>query len=153
MLEIIYRLPNNEYLRPHVDSLVTLCIKIIEIDNEEVVLVCMRIIIELTKNFRPAYNNMVSSLILGFRCVVDVALNYLLFLSYFQITSFLQFARKVYKELPDRVNDIFKIRQPIQVKDLYELDLESLLNETYTITTVECSKGFNNEGKPVLEPV
>lgn len=71
----------------------------------------------------------------------------------FQITSFLQFARKVYNELPDRVSDIFKIRQPIQVKDLYELDLESLLSETYTITTVECSKGFNNEGKPVLEQV
>lgn len=152
MLEIIYRLPNNEYLRPHVDSLVTLCIKIIEIDNEEVVLVCMRIIIELTKNFRPAYNNMVGSPAFGFGCAVDVAFNCLL-LSEFQITSFLQFARKVYNELPDRVNDIFKIRQPIQVKDLYELDLESLLSETYTITTVECSKGFNNEGKPVLEPV
>ena len=60
MLEIIYRLPNNEYLRPHVDKLVTLCIKIIEIDNEEVVLVCIRIIIELTKNFRPTYNGMVT---------------------------------------------------------------------------------------------
>ncbi|XKL66766.1 hypothetical protein PGB90_010186 [Kerria lacca] len=125
MLEIMYRLPNNEYLRPHVDSIVTLCIKMIELDNEEVVLVCMRIIIELTKNFRPAYNTM--------------------------ITTFLQFAKNVYNELPERVNEIFKIRQQIQIKELHELDLESLLNETYTVTPIECNKGFNSEGKPVLE--
>ncbi|XP_065219244.1 transformation/transcription domain-associated protein isoform X2 [Planococcus citri] len=125
MLEIIYRLPNNEYLRTHVDALVSLCIKIIEIDNEEVVLVCMRIIIELTKNFRPTYNG--------------------------QITTFLQFSKKVYNELPDRVNDIFKIRAPIQVKELYEVDMEPLLNETYTITTIEVNKGYNAEGKPVIE--
>lgn len=65
----------------------------------------------------------------------------------------MQFSKKVYNELPDRVNDIFKIRAQIQVKELYELDLESLLNETYTITTIECNKGFNAEGKPVLEQV
>ena len=70
-----------------------------------------------------------------------------------QITTFLQFAKKIYTELPDRVNDIFKIRSLIQVKELYELDLDSILNETYTITAVECNKGFNAEGKPVLEQV
>lgn len=59
----------------------------------------------------------------------------------------------MYSELPDRVNDIFKIRAQIQVKELYELDLDTLLNETYTVTTIECNKGFNAEGKQVLEQV
>lgn len=59
----------------------------------------------------------------------------------------------MYTELPDRVNDIFKIRSPIQIKELYELDMDALLNETYSITTIECNKGFNAEGKQVLEQV
>lgn len=32
-------------------------LKILQIDNEENVLVCLRIIIELHKNFRPSFNN------------------------------------------------------------------------------------------------
>ncbi len=51
------------------------------------------------------------------------------------------------------MTDIFRIRQPIQIKDIHELDLKSLLNSTYTITSIECNKGINVEGKLVVEQV
>lgn len=56
LLEIIYRIPSNEYLKPHVETILSLCMKLLELENEQNVLVCLRIIIELHKHFRPAYN-------------------------------------------------------------------------------------------------
>lgn len=53
---MIYRLPCNEFLKPYVDRLVTLCMKLIETDNEQNGISCIRIIVELQKNFRPPYN-------------------------------------------------------------------------------------------------
>lgn len=60
ILEMIHRLPISENLRQHVKSIISLMLKILQIDNEENVLVCLRIIIELHKNFRPSFNNEVS---------------------------------------------------------------------------------------------
>lgn len=57
---MIYRLPCNEFLKPYVDRLVTLCMKLIETDNEQNGISCIRIIVELQKNFRPPYNAEVS---------------------------------------------------------------------------------------------
>lgn len=53
---MMYRLPCNEFLKPYVDRLVTLCMKLIETDNEQNGISCIRIIVELQKNFRPPYN-------------------------------------------------------------------------------------------------
>lgn len=57
---MIYRLPCNEFVKPYVDRLVTLCMKLIETDNEQNGISCIRIIVELQKNFRPPYNAEVS---------------------------------------------------------------------------------------------
>lgn len=54
---MIHRLPISENLRQHVKSIISLMLNILQIDNEENVLVCLRIIIELHKNFRPSFNN------------------------------------------------------------------------------------------------
>lgn len=61
ILEMIHRLPISENLRQHVKSIISLMLKILQIDNEENVLVCLRIIIELHKHFRPSFNNEVSN--------------------------------------------------------------------------------------------
>lgn len=60
ILEMIHRLPISENLRQHVKSIISLMLKILQIDNEENVLVSLRIIIELHKNFRPSFNTEVS---------------------------------------------------------------------------------------------
>lgn len=56
ILEMLHRLPTNEALKPYVVSILSLMFKLLEIDNEENVLVCLKIIIELHKHFRPAFS-------------------------------------------------------------------------------------------------
>lgn len=56
ILEMIPRLPTNDMLRPYVKPILTLMLKLLQIDNEENVQVCVRIIIELHKQYRPAFN-------------------------------------------------------------------------------------------------
>lgn len=53
LLEVLNRLPNNETLRPHVQSMLSLCMKLLDTDNEENAVICLRIIFDLHKNFRP----------------------------------------------------------------------------------------------------
>lgn len=61
---MIHRLPTSETLRPYVKQILTLMLKLLQIDNEENVLVCLRIIIELHKQYRPQFNPEVIRLLL-----------------------------------------------------------------------------------------
>jgi hypothetical protein len=62
ILEMIPRLPTNDLLRPYVKPILTLMLKLLQIDNEENVQVCVRIIIELHKQYRPTFNPEVSDI-------------------------------------------------------------------------------------------
>nr|XP_018666778.1 transformation/transcription domain-associated protein isoform X1 [Ciona intestinalis]XP_018666779.1 transformation/transcription domain-associated protein isoform X2 [Ciona intestinalis] len=53
VLDILHRIPTNDHLRPHVKNILNLCFQLLEVDNEENVQVCIKIIIELHKQFRP----------------------------------------------------------------------------------------------------
>ena len=57
---MIHRLPITENLRQHVKPIISLMLKILREDNEDNVLVALRIIIELHKQFRPSFNPEVS---------------------------------------------------------------------------------------------
>lgn len=54
---MIHRLPQSEHVRPYVKQILVLCLKLLQTDNEENVLVCLRIIIDMHKQYRPAYSN------------------------------------------------------------------------------------------------
>ena len=75
-------------------------------ENEENVLVCLRIIIELHKQFRPAHS--------------------------IEITHFLQFVKSIYNELPNHLSKIFEPRAPIKViwdwKSIYYVQPNYLSN-------------------------
>ncbi|XP_043599030.1 transformation/transcription domain-associated protein isoform X1 [Bombus pyrosoma] len=114
ILEMIHRLPSNEYLRPYVKQILSLMSKLLETDNEENVLVCLRIIIELHKQYKPTFNP--------------------------EIQYFLQFVKSVYSELPKNLPKIFEPRPPLRVKDLSEINIEALLKETFTITAIQSEK-------------
>lgn len=60
LLEMMYRLPTNEFLKDYVEAILALCMKLLEVENEQNVLVCLRLIIELHKHYRPSYNPEVS---------------------------------------------------------------------------------------------
>lgn len=52
VLEIINKLPSYDALRPHVPELAREVMRLLENENEDNAAVCLRIIIELHKNFR-----------------------------------------------------------------------------------------------------
>ena len=114
VLEMIQRLPANDLLKPYAKNILSLTFKLLEKENEENVLVCLRIIIELHKQFRPAHSA--------------------------EITHFLQFVKSIYNELPQHLGKIFESRGPIKVKELSELNSDALLAETFTITSVQTEK-------------
>ena len=110
ILEMFHRLPTNEHLRPYVKQSLSLMFRLLERENEDNVLICLRIIIELHKQYRPQYS--------------------------VEIQTFLQFVKGIYRDLPNQLNKIFEPRSPIKVKDLSELNIEAVLAETFTATVV-----------------
>ena len=110
ILEMFHRLPTNEHLRPYVKQLLNLMFRLLERENEDNVLICLRVIIELHKQYRPQYS--------------------------VEIQSFLQFVKGIYRDLPNQLNKIFEPKVPIKVKELSELNIEAVLAETYTATVV-----------------
>jgi len=60
LLEVLHRLHLNEPLKKYVPSILTLMFKLLEVDNEENVIICLKIVIELHKQFRPAFSPEVS---------------------------------------------------------------------------------------------
>lgn len=114
ILEILHRFPTNNLLRSYVKPMLSLMLKLLKIENEENVLVCLKIIIELHKQYRPPFNE--------------------------EIQDFLQFVKSIYSDLPNHMNKIFEPKAPIKVGDLSELNLDELLNETFTTTTIQVEK-------------
>lgn len=53
LLEILNRLPNNDVLKPYAEQLLQLVTSILKVENEENALICLRIIFDLHKNYRP----------------------------------------------------------------------------------------------------
>ncbi|KAF8410452.1 hypothetical protein HHK36_002981 [Tetracentron sinense] len=53
VLDILNRLPHIEVLRPFVQDLFRLALQVLTLDNEENGLICIRIIFDLLRNFRP----------------------------------------------------------------------------------------------------
>lgn len=74
LLEMIHRLPTSEILRPYVNNILVLMLKLLQVDNEENVLVCLRIIIELHKQYRPAFNQDVRMWNIASRCRIRALL-------------------------------------------------------------------------------
>ncbi|XP_045469394.1 transcription-associated protein 1 isoform X2 [Harmonia axyridis] len=117
ILEMLYRLPTNDSLRPYVKGILSYSLKLLEVDNEVNVLICLKIIIELHKVYRPVFNS------------EEIFL---------QIQHFLNFVKTIYSELPSHMNRIFEPKAPIKVSDLMELNnLDELLQSTFTMTTIQ----------------
>ncbi|KAJ7953120.1 Transformation/transcription domain-associated protein [Quillaja saponaria] len=53
VVEILNRLPHSEVLRPFVQDLLKVAMQVLTTDNEENGLICIRIIFDLLRNFRP----------------------------------------------------------------------------------------------------
>ncbi|TPP57986.1 Transcription-associated protein 1 [Fasciola gigantica] len=56
-LEILQKLPNGDHLRPYARSILSLLFKLVEIENEDNVLICVKLIIDLHKYYRPSFSS------------------------------------------------------------------------------------------------
>lgn len=114
LLEIIHRIPCNEHLKKYIPQILPLMFKLLKVENEENVLVCLRIIMELHRQYRPQMNE--------------------------EIQGFLQFVKNIYANLPNYLHKIFELRQQIKVKDITEVNVDVYLQEIFTITTIITDK-------------
>ncbi|KAL9690490.1 hypothetical protein QQ045_010889 [Rhodiola kirilowii] len=57
IVEVLNRLPHSEVLRPFVQDLLKVAMQVLTSDNEENGLICIRIIFDLLRNFRPTLEN------------------------------------------------------------------------------------------------
>ena len=124
ILEIIQRLPANDHLKPHISQILSMAFDLLKLENEENVAVCLKIIIELHKQFRPPHSH--------------------------EITLFLQFVKNIYNELPVHMNKIFEPREPLKVNDLSELNsdtkIQKFLDDTFTMTPITTAKKSASDG-------
>jgi hypothetical protein len=134
---MIHRLPTSEMVRPYVKQILQLTLKLLQTDNEENVLVCLRIIIDMHKQYRPAYG---PDSEVCFWSGLDFSDWIIISLILFQIKQFISYVRNIYSDLPGHLPKIFEPRPPIRVKDLKELNIEQILPEIYTSTPVQAEK-------------
>ncbi|KAK4773935.1 hypothetical protein SAY87_028954 [Trapa incisa] len=82
IVEILNRLPHSEVLRPFVQDLLKVAMQVLTTDNEENGLICIRIIFDLLKNFRPTLES--------------------------EVQPFLDFVCKIYQNFGATVNHFFE---------------------------------------------
>ncbi|XP_035793214.1 transcription-associated protein 1-like isoform X2 [Anopheles albimanus] len=114
ILEMIHRLPNSEHVRQYVKPIIVLMIKLLHTENEENVLVCLRILIDIHKQYRPPFHT--------------------------EILDFLSYLKKIYTDLPKNMPAMLEPRQSIKLKDLKDLNLDTLLPEIFTLTPLQVEK-------------
>ncbi|TRZ04491.1 hypothetical protein DNTS_027557 [Danionella cerebrum] len=111
VLEIIHRIPTNEHLRAHAKNILSVMFRFLEIENEENVLICLRIIIELHKQFRPAISQ--------------------------EIHHFLDFVKQIYKELPKVVARYFENPQVIAENTVPSPEMVGMITSVLVKTAPE----------------
>ena len=80
-LEILNRMPHTEALRPFDKQVLKLAMDALKAENEENALICLRIIFDLHRNFRPNLES--------------------------EVAPFLEFVCDVYKNIGDTVKEVF----------------------------------------------
>nr|XP_033963173.1 transformation/transcription domain-associated protein isoform X1 [Pseudochaenichthys georgianus] len=111
VLEIIHRIPTNEHLRPHTKNILSVMFRFLEIESEENVLICLRIIIELHKQFRPPISQ--------------------------EIHHFLDFVKQIYKELPKVVTRYFENPQVIAENTVPSPEMVGMITSVLVKTAPE----------------
>lgn len=133
LLEIFNRLPNNELLKPLAGDLLKLMMNLLEIENEENCIICLRIIIDLHKNFRPLLES--------------------------EVQPFLDFVQHLYSELPKTVNNIFSNvsnssynNNSLQSPTITDLNNSNNISSTTTSSSVTITT-INNPPSPNIRSI
>uniref|UniRef100_A0A0X3PBM4 PIK-related kinase FAT domain-containing protein n=2 Tax=Schistocephalus solidus TaxID=70667 RepID=A0A0X3PBM4_SCHSO len=122
-LEILQKIRNVDFFKPYAPSLISLLFKLIEHENEENVLLCIKLIIDLHKFYRPQFSS--------------------------DVTQFLVFVQKVYRSLKGQSFNIFRPQENYEVDNISDLDVEILLQGIFTPTPVK-TKSTDSDGNFII---
>lgn len=114
ILEILYRLPTDEYLKPYVADVLKITLKLLEIENEENSLICLQIMSEYRKKYKPT--------------------------SYKEVLQFLQFVKKMYTEFTNNFVDVIQGKSSVTIRNLVNFNIESSLARTYIVTAIHTNE-------------
>lgn len=128
---MIHRLQNSDTIRQHVQTILVLVLNLIKEDNEDNVLVCLRIIIDFHKQYRPAFYPEASVQIHFQKRKMFTNI-----FIHFQIKDFLNYIHAIYCGLRNNMDKIFDPR-------LSRLDNINV-NDIYTVTDKILPKGRNS---------
>ncbi|XP_033220871.1 transcription-associated protein 1-like [Belonocnema kinseyi] len=118
ILEILQRLPKNEYFKPYVSDSLKILLKLLQTENEENVVISIKIIFDLYKQFKPPFHP--------------------------EILQCLHFIKLIYNQLPINMPKMFRVKPPIIVDSLQDLNIESHLKQIFTITTIQTTKASSD---------
>ncbi|CAN7108366.1 unnamed protein product [Brassica rapa subsp. narinosa] len=106
VLEILNRIPHSEVLRPYVQDLLKVAMQVLTTDNEENGLICIRIIFDLLRNFRPSLEN--------------------------EVQPFLDFVRKIYQNFRLTVSDFL---EEVKTEEAKPVEIASPSDQSLSLTT------------------
>ncbi|XVE82488.1 hypothetical protein DITRI_Ditri16bG0008800 [Diplodiscus trichospermus] len=106
VVEILNRLPHSEVLRPFVQDLLKVAMQVLTTDNEENGLICIRIIFDLLRNFRPTLEN--------------------------EVQPFLDFVCKIYQNFKSTVGHFFDNATVGMEVDVKHMDTSSVSDQGIT---------------------
>ncbi|KAK9039755.1 hypothetical protein V6N11_014947 [Hibiscus sabdariffa] len=106
VVEILNRLPHSEVLRPFVQDLLKVAMQVLTTDNEENGFICIRIIFDLLRNFRPTLEN--------------------------EVQPFLDFVCKIYQNFRLTVSHFFDNAAVGMEVDMKPMDTSSVSDQGFT---------------------
>lgn len=131
VVEILNRLPHSEVLRPFVQDLLKVAMQVLTTDNEENGLICIRIIFDLLRNFRPTLEA--------------------------EVQPFLDFVCKIYQNFRLTVSHFFEggaamaaippISTPAGGDDLKPMDISDQLTPSSSSGLSGVSSGYHGSGQ------
>ncbi|CAH8274165.1 unnamed protein product [Arabidopsis lyrata] len=105
VVEILNRLPHSEVLRPFVQDLLKVAMQVLTTDNEENGLICIRIIFDLLRNFRPTLEN--------------------------EVQPFLDFVCKIYQNFRLTVSHFF---ENVKIEEVKPVEVSTPSDQSLSIT-------------------
>ncbi|KAM7539597.1 hypothetical protein Aperf_G00000045134 [Anoplocephala perfoliata] len=114
-VEVIHKMRNTEFCKTHVSDILQTLFKIIERENEETAILTVKVIIDLHKLHRPHFAP--------------------------EVLQFLEFIRRIYRNLKTHVCNIFKPDDVYEVNSLQDLETSPLPFEAFSVITVMTKEG------------
>jgi transformation/transcription domain-associated protein len=111
MLEMTNRMPCNDYLKQYAKPIQQQMFKIVQTENEENVMIALKIITEHQKQFRPQFS--------------------------VEVQQFVAFCKTLYRDLAQALPGIFEPRRSIRVNEIQELHIEQALSQAFCVCPIQ----------------